>query len=212
VADGARPTDVSRAAPVFPRRAAPPGAEQAPTVPEAHPPRRAHRLLSASSALEALARRAESAGAGRALQTPVSTAAASRERAALLTQAQEPSPDRERRSPPTGATLTRTLERAVTRASGPVSGRAPERARAAVQPEPNAAEPRLEGLAGLAARASPARSEPPPAALAVAVPPQPPIPAVLAERLEEAQLARRLERILRREAEQAGIDLEGLDP
>jgi hypothetical protein len=30
--------------------------------------------------------------------------------------------------------------------------------------------------------------------------------------MEEAELARRLERILRREAEQAGVDLEGFDP
>jgi hypothetical protein len=40
----------------------------------------------------------------------------------------------------------------------------------------------------------------------------PPVPAVLAERMEELKLTQQLDRILRREAERAGIDLEGLDP
>jgi hypothetical protein len=70
-----------------------------------------------------------------------------------------------------------------------------------------AREPALEGLAGLAARASP-----PLAPAAKAPKGEPPLPAVLEERMEEAELARRLERILRREAEQAGVDLEGFDP
>jgi hypothetical protein len=38
------------------------------------------------------------------------------------------------------------------------------------------------------------------------------VPAVLVERMEELKLTQQLDRILRREAERAGIDLEGLDP
>jgi len=63
------------------------------------------------------------------------------------------------------------------------------------------------GLAGLAARAAAASPAPLPGPAPAAA-----IPAVLAERMEEAQLARRLDRLLRREAEQAGVDLEGLEP
>ena len=176
---------------------------QAPAASGAHAQGRA-RLLSPTAARAALAHRAERAGAGSALQTPVSTEAAGPERAALLTRAQEPraavrEPPRPLASP----------ERAAVRPVAP----APERARArpASEAAPAAeAEPRLEGLAGLAARS--ARKELPPPSLAATAPPRPPIPAVVAERIEEAQLARRLERILRREAEQAGVDLEGLDP
>jgi hypothetical protein len=79
----------------------------------------------------------------------------------------------------------------------------------------------LGGLAGLAARASsgvtsPARarteSHPPPPLLANTALPSPSVPSVLAERMEEAKLSQRLERLLRREAERAGVSLEGLDP
>lgn len=196
----------SSGAPVRPAR---PVRSSVPAAPGARTEGRAQRRLSASSALAALTRRAEHAGAGRALQLPVSTEAASRERAALLTRAQEPRPSARALL---GATA---LERAVARVAGPAADREPARVPAAAQVAPKAPAPRLEGLAGLAARAgagAPLRRELPPPALAETAPPQPPIPAVIAERVEEAQLARRLDRILRREAEQAGVDLEGLDP
>jgi hypothetical protein len=109
------------------------------------------------------------------------------------------------------------LERALAR----VSARAPASAPRHDVPKPRpsaphastaspAPEPALEGLAGLVARASSTRASPP--APTAKPPSELPLPAVLVERMEEAQLARRLERILRREAEQAGVDLEGFDP
>ncbi|HYH96891.1 hypothetical protein [Hyalangium sp.] len=51
-----------------------------------------------------------------------------------------------------------------------------------------------------------------PATLPLSSAQPPPVPAVLAERMEELKLTQQLDRILRREAERAGIDLEGLDP
>ncbi|WP_164018123.1 hypothetical protein [Pyxidicoccus trucidator] len=82
----------------------------------------------------------------------------------------------------------------------------------------------LTGLAGLAARSAQAssgaaqaprartESHPPPTLLANTALPSPAIPSVLAERMEETKLSQRLERLLRREAERAGVSLEGLDP
>ncbi|QSQ26058.1 hypothetical protein JY651_14515 [Pyxidicoccus parkwayensis] len=79
----------------------------------------------------------------------------------------------------------------------------------------------LTGLAGLAARAASSaapvprartESHPPPPLLANSALPSPAVPSVLTERMEETKLTQRLERLLRREAERAGVSLEGLDP
>ncbi|HEY8211002.1 MAG TPA: hypothetical protein VIG99_26145 [Myxococcaceae bacterium] len=176
-------------------------------------------VVSRTAAQESLARRAKQAGAGGALGVRVS-AAVEPDRSALLARAQMTHPPAPETAPGEAA-----LERALARV-----GAAPAPRRAIPEPGPaartdpatpggrtapraphappastnsKAPEPALEGLAGLVARASSA-----PAMMT----PEPPIPAVLVERMEEAQLARRLERILRREAEQAGVDLEGFEP
>jgi hypothetical protein len=201
-------------------------------------------MLSAEAAREALARRAEKAGARRALQTTVVPDVEAHRRA-LLERAQAPVAEGRARPPAElvphrtpgpalsdGTTAADALERALARLAGrtprravpaPQSAAAPEALAGRIREVPpegrassalSAREAPLEGLAGLAARASAAAAPPgpPPVSLAGTAPPQPPIPAALAERMEEAQLARRLERILRREAEQAGVDLEELDP
>lgn len=164
--------------------------------------------LSAESARAALAQRAERAGAAGGLQTSVTTEAEPG-RPALLARAQEARPAPARAQAAAKLPEVSRLERALAR----TSGRVPRREAPPAAPADTHGEGApLEGLAGLAARAPVARRGPPPVSLAGTAPPQPPIPAVLAERMEEAQLAQRLERILRREAEQAGVDLEELDP
>ncbi|HVE86639.1 MAG TPA: hypothetical protein VND93_27465 [Myxococcales bacterium] len=199
------PAAAARAA--LQRRAERAGAASALQIPvHGEPP-----AVSAASALAALSRRAERAGAGSALEIPVRTDEATFERSALLARSQAPAPARAR--PASSSEVTsRALERAL--------------ARVPASPLPNPGAPSsvpLEGLAGMAARAaassSPVRApsprddaHPPPSLLATPSLPEPALPAVLAERQEEAELARRLERILRREAEQAGVDLEGLEP
>ena len=168
------------------------------------------RRVSVEAARAALEKRAERAGATSGLQTPV-TAEAEADRPALLARAQQARPAPSRAQVPPGAAKpvgSPALERALAR----TSRRVPRREVPAPASAAGASEAPLEGLAGLAARAPAAHRGPAPVSLAGTAPPQPPIPAVLAERLEEAQLARRLERILRREAEQAGVDLEELDP
>jgi len=168
-------------------------------------PRRRAESLSRSGARQGLERRAERAGAGLALATPVRTEAAGEARAALLARTLAPAPDgaaaeiapSPRTTPGRPAPVANALERPPGHPGAPAAG----------ESAPREAAPRLVGLAGLAARAAAASPAPLPGPAPAAA-----IPAVLAERMEEAQLARRLDRLLRREAEQAGVDLEGLEP
>lgn len=136
--------------------------------------------------------------------------------------------------------IERALERLESRAPSRALPPSPTRARGPEVPAPGPARGREEappgGLAGLAARAaSPSgglaglaaraasggttaaprartESHPPSSPRANTVLPEPAVPGVLAERMEEAKLAQRLERLLRREAERAGVSLEGLEP
>lgn len=194
--------------------------------------RRAVQALSAADARAALARRADRVGASSALRVPVNTEAAGVDQAALLARPQAPRvASRPASSPSSDGTagLAQALERVMTRKDSRAARSAAFDASTASTPgsastrAPEDTASRLGGLAGLAARAAaaslppraPAPSDdasPPPSLLATSAVPPPAIPTVLAERLEETQLTRRLERILRREAQRAGLDLEGLEP
>lgn len=186
-----------------------------------------------------LEQRARRAGAADALETPVVSLLqdSAREVADVLSRSLG-SPEQTRgkeasRASSPGESLMGPLERALEKldARGPVRSAAPNAVAggapaargglAGLAARAEEARGGLSGLAGLAARASsgvtsPARarteSHPPPPLLANTALPSPAVPSVLAERMEEAKLSQRLERLLRREAERAGVSLEGLDP